>query len=512
MHSRWYLAALVLLFAAYGALYARTVHYEHVWRDVPGLTENPIYEGPWLAGLSASQEGYGPVAYLSHRLDRELYGESPAGHHAHSVVLGALALALVLTLARRWLRDDRKALAVAAVFALHPLQVESIAYVSARGDLLAALFALAALALALRGADQSARRWPWVLLSSAAWLLSLLSSDTYIGLPLALLLIGWSMGRPRAHLVDVCAHGVALAVYLALRSSSVPPTGGHADLAAMLVLPGLWLQYFSIALVPSDLSIVRPLTALWIVPGWLAVLVISLGIGFASRAALGIKTRLMRVALAGASLALVLIGPSAMLAKATGVVADRHACLPLVGYAVAVISAGHWLAVVAPAALRPLHLLAAGLASAFLIATALQIPVWVDAKMLYLNALMIERSSSDAAYGLGLAHVREGNWSFALPYFVQAVDLDPQNAKAWNNIAAGALQQGDYGRAIVAAKRAAAATSSPFRSLHNLAIAHLMLGETREGCDALARALEHDPSSRDVRDQITVHCGAQSPK
>ena len=526
MSSRWYRAALFALFTVYAALYLRTVSYEFVWDDFPALVDNPLYQGPWLGGIRASMhdhvdpslrklssaklahDSYRPVLYLSHRIERELYGKDAGGHHLHNVLVGALALAMVLALARRWLAHDGKALAVAGVFALHPLQVESIAYVSGRGDLLAALFALASLWLALRGADGGSRRWAWMIASTVALVLSMLSKEAYIGVPIALLLIAWSAGRLRVHVADVCAHAVGLAMYLALRLA-MAPAGAQESLAAILILPGLWLQYFSILLSPSDLSIVRPLSSAWVVPGWLALMVVLIGVARLSRRPLDERTQLARQALAGALIALVFIGPSAIVVKIMNVVADRYACLPLVGYAVALVSAGDWSAHVAAASARPLRVLGATLALACLVVTALQVPVWRDPKSLYMNAFMMEPRSSTAAYGLGLAHARLGDWSFAQPLFRRAVELDPRNSRAWNNMAVGALEQGDYVAAIYAAEHAAAVTNAPYRALYNLGAAHLRLGQVREGCSALARALAVNASYSAARELMEQSCGAR---
>ncbi|MEY4580527.1 MAG: hypothetical protein RL701_5230, partial [Pseudomonadota bacterium] len=267
------------ILSTYILLYARAASFAFVWDDLPAVIQNPLYAGSWSAGLAATQhdhldlaqrrlgearpahDSYRPALYLSHRSERALYGTSAAGHHIHNIVLGALAIALVFMLARTWLDDLTKALAVTGVFALHPVQVEPLVYVSGRGDLLSAIFGIISLLTALRGANyagQRMRRVPWLLASTSALVLALLSKEAYIGLPAALLLIAWSQNRLRRHVADVCAHAIGLALYLALRLSMARVTGGHSGLDGALLLPGLWLQYLRITLIPSDLSITRP--------------------------------------------------------------------------------------------------------------------------------------------------------------------------------------------------------------------------------------------------------------
>ena len=97
-----------------------------------------------LAGLAPAHDSYRPVSFLSHRLDVALFGFDPHPRHVHNVALGLLAILLVYFVALSWLSSSTAAIIAAAVFALHPMQVETVAYISARSDLLAGIFGLLA--------------------------------------------------------------------------------------------------------------------------------------------------------------------------------------------------------------------------------------------------------------------------------------------------------------------------------------------------------------------------------
>ncbi|MBM3290561.1 MAG: hypothetical protein FJY92_10450, partial [Candidatus Hydrogenedentes bacterium] len=104
-----------------------------------GLT----WDGVRWAFSTGHAANYHPLTWLSHMADVSLWGMNPAGHHLVSVLLHALNSFLVFMALLRLTGKDREAMAVALLFAVHPLHVESVAWVSERKDLLCAAFMLA---------------------------------------------------------------------------------------------------------------------------------------------------------------------------------------------------------------------------------------------------------------------------------------------------------------------------------------------------------------------------------
>ena len=137
------LALLVATLVAYAPAFgAEFVDYD----DGAYVTQNPdVAGGLTLDGLRwaftvAHSGNWHPLTWLSHMLDVSLFGLEPAGHHAMAVGLHLVNVALCFAAFRVLLRSDLKALGVAALFALHPLRVESVAWVSERKDVLSGVF------------------------------------------------------------------------------------------------------------------------------------------------------------------------------------------------------------------------------------------------------------------------------------------------------------------------------------------------------------------------------------
>jgi protein O-mannosyl-transferase len=199
----WGVRALSLALLAAAVLAA----FGGVTRNGWILVDDPSYvvRNPHVtAGLTAEglrwflREPHGsnwhPVTSLSHMLDAQWFGLEPAGHHATSLalhVLNALLLAVALwRLTRAWWRS----LVVAALFALHPLRVESVAWVAERKDVLSGMFFLLTLwAYAGWAARPS---WPRHALVAAALALGLMAKPMLVTLPFLLLLLdAWPLGR-----------------------------------------------------------------------------------------------------------------------------------------------------------------------------------------------------------------------------------------------------------------------------------------------------------------------------
>ena len=189
-----------VLLAATAAAYAPVLRAGFVnFDDIQYVTGNPAVQGGLsrrglVFACTAMQGFWHPITWLSHELDCELYGLRPEGHHATSLLIH-LATVAVCQAAWTALTGARwRALAIAAMYALHPLHVESVAWIADRKGLLADLFWMTALwgyaryARTLRPGDY--------LLTAAAFLAGLASKSTLLPLPAALLILDfWPLAR-----------------------------------------------------------------------------------------------------------------------------------------------------------------------------------------------------------------------------------------------------------------------------------------------------------------------------
>src|SRR3989454_5694637 len=201
---RWLVPMLIAL--ATFAAFLPTLQNEFVgWDDVTNFLENPDYRGlAWtqLRWMWTTHLGhYIPLTWMTLGLDYLLWGLNPVGYHLTSLLLHTANAVVFFFVVRRLLTralpspsEHGYALAVssgfaALVFAIHPLRVESVAWVTERRDVLSGLFYLLTILLYLRACERGARSRGWYGLSVAAFVLALLSKSMVVNLPVVLLIL-----------------------------------------------------------------------------------------------------------------------------------------------------------------------------------------------------------------------------------------------------------------------------------------------------------------------------------
>jgi hypothetical protein len=194
--------ALVLALVT-AAVYARVVTLDFVdYDDHQYVTENEaVLGGVTLDGLRwvmthAHGGNWHPLTGLSHMLDVELFGTNPVGHHVVNVLLHVLNVVLLYAFLAGTTRRRVPAALVAALFALHPLRVESVAWVSERKDVLSGAFALGTLCM---WAAWDRRGGAWRYLTALVLCgLGLAAKPMLVTLPFVLLLVDvWPLERVR---------------------------------------------------------------------------------------------------------------------------------------------------------------------------------------------------------------------------------------------------------------------------------------------------------------------------
>ncbi len=191
--QQWRIYLFVLLLAAVTILaYRPAWNGGFLWDDDAYVTNNELLTAPdglrriWFSFDSPSQ--YFPLVYTTFRIERALWGLNPAGYHVVNVLLHVANALLVWRLLAR-LRVPGAWLA-GAIFALHPVQVESVAWITERKNVLMGFFFLLTLLTWVEFLDQQTRRrWRLYLLALVLYALALLSKTTACTLPVALLLI-----------------------------------------------------------------------------------------------------------------------------------------------------------------------------------------------------------------------------------------------------------------------------------------------------------------------------------
>ncbi len=184
----------LVLFACTIAVYYPARNGGFLWDDDDYVTKNSLLTAPdglrriWFSLDSPSQ--YFPLVYTTFRIERHLWGLNPSGYHWVNILLHATNAFLVWKLLARL--KVRGAWAAAMIFALHPVQVESVAWITERKNVLMAFFFLLTLHSWIAFSDNEAkRRWIFYVLALASYVLALSAKTTACTLPAAILSILW---------------------------------------------------------------------------------------------------------------------------------------------------------------------------------------------------------------------------------------------------------------------------------------------------------------------------------
>jgi tetratricopeptide (TPR) repeat protein len=419
--------------------------------DVNFLT-NPRYRGlapENLRWMFTDHFGhYMPLTWLTLGLDYVLWGMNPFGYHLSSVLLHSINAALCFALMGRLL--DRAlpehpprarhamALAGALFFSLHPLRVESVAWITERRDVLSGLFFLLSLLAYLKSTDGPSRRL-WIGASLAAFAASLLCKAMGMTLPFVLLILdAWPLRRfererPRTVLIEkapffaLLLAGAALSAW-AQTSAQAVYSYREYPLAQIAGQPGFRVSFYVLkTLLPIGLSplyFYRPVMGAGQVVGWAAVLGLSV--------LLWRRRRDAPAAAAAWAAYLVLIGPVSGFAQAgPHAVADRYsylACLPFAGLFAAAPAFPS-----SPAARRAAGALAAVALALLAGLTVRQCGYWHDSVALWDRAISIEPDVYFSLHNRGTARLAIQDSTGALADFDRAITLNPRYPNPWYN-------------------------------------------------------------------------------
>ncbi|HEX6884364.1 MAG TPA: tetratricopeptide repeat protein [Planctomycetota bacterium] len=480
----------------------------------------------------AHAANYHPLTWLSHMLDVELFGLAPGPHHLVNVGLHALNAVLVLLLARALLGNVWAAAAAAALFALHPLRVESVAWASERKDLLCASFYLATLLAWLRyGRAPSPGRY---LAALGLALLALLAKPMAVTLPGALLLLDlWPLGRldpahpwrarPPANMARLLLEKLPFLVLAALGALSTwlaQEVGGAASgLVAVPLELRAWNAlaacgtYLGQSLWPVRLAVFYPLAALVEEQPRAALLGPALASG-AALVGLGLLAWRLRARapwlLVGWAWFLGLLVPVIGL-KQVGMQAhaDRYTYLPLLALAWSLAGAG-----LALARRRPR--LVPALTGATLLVLALlalrsraQLATWRDTPALFEHALATTEANYVAHAALGNHWIAVGDPARARTHLEAALGIYALEPTALTGLARLELDAGNARAAEALLVRAKQVHASKWVRYH-MGRAKLALGNPEAAAREFAAALELDPSLVDAHynlGQVLFHLG-----
>jgi NADPH:quinone reductase-like Zn-dependent oxidoreductase len=497
-------AAVALLIALTVAVFWGVQHNDFVSYDDPVyVTENPmVREGLTGRGVAYAFTGivasnWQPITVLSHQLDVTLFGVDPRGHHLVNLAFHAVNATLLFWFFRRTTGSIGRSAVVAALFALHPLRVESVAWIAERKDVLSTFFWLLTLIAYARYARKPTGTG--YALVTLLFMLGLMAKSMLVTLPLVLLLLDfWPLRRfpgnsarpgertalalglvkEKAPLVVMSLVISGAAVYsqragAALRSAEAFPLYERVTNAvlsyAMYVVKSFW---------PANLAVFypHPKTAIVLWQVGLAVLVLAAVTVAVLRAAhtrpyLAVGWFWYVVTLVPV-IGLVQIGSQAM--------ADRYSYVPGIGLAVmlvwgtadAVAGSAMWTRVAAAAAII--------VVAALGLQTRAQVRVWRDSETLYRHALRVTNGNYPAHVNLGYILAERGEFAEAARHFESAAEIEPNATEALYNLAGAHYLMGNHGRAAELYRQVLGINPDDPESHAKLALSLMRLGQTRE--------------------------------
>jgi tetratricopeptide (TPR) repeat protein len=407
-----------------------------VYDDKDLVTENPpvraglTREGTVWAFTHAHMGNYVPLAWHSHMADVELFGLDPGAHHAVNALLHAAAVLLLFASLRALTGALGRSAFVAALFAVHPTHVESVAWVSERRDTLSAVFFMLVLLAWERQVRRPARgRYA---LAMAALALGILAKPMLVTLPLLLLALDhWPLGRrePWAALVreklplfGVAAAGAAAAFAAqaaggAVASLAQVPLAARASNALVAAV-----RYVGMTLWPADLAVFYPFD--FALPAW-QVAGAALLLAAATAGALATARTRPYLAVGWAWYLATLLPVLGLVQVGSQALADRYTYLPSIGLGIAAAWGAVDLAGRTPRARAALGVAALALVGVWAVLARAQLATWRSSVALFENALAISGEHPVPLLNLAEAYEDAGRDELARSHYERALALAP---------------------------------------------------------------------------------------
>jgi Flp pilus assembly protein TadD len=533
------LVSLVLV-AATITVFWQVRHYEfidfdddlYVWAN-PNVTAG--LSGRSLVWAFTATEGgnWHPLTWMSHMLDWQIYGMNPGGHHFTSVLFHVANSVLLLLVMTRMTGALWRSAFVAALFALHPLHVESVAWVAERKDVLSTLFWMLTMWTYVRYAERPSRKK--YLLILVAFALGLMAKPMLVTLPFVFLLLDyWPLERFQFGQtgvdVNISAHGetVAKKRQCCARSliwEKIPffALSAVSSIIALLVQSSegavksteqfplkirignaflSYLTYIGKMVSPQGLAVLYP-HAGENLPKWQAV-----GAGVLL---VGVTMAVIRAARRYPYLAVGWFWYLGTLVPVIGLVqvggqalADRYTYVPLIGLFV-ILAWGvsdlcaklHQVRILVPIA-------ATLVVSALAVGSWRQLHYWQDSVTLFEHTLRVTTNNSLIQNNMGVTLTRQGKFEEAVDHFRKSLEIRPNQASTQVNLAVALVDLGKLEEAVTHYAKALELDPNHAGAHNNLGNALVLEGKLDEAAAEFSRALEINPVYAEAYNNLGV--------
>lgn len=505
-------ALAILTLAIYGqVLTHQFINFDddlYLW-DNPTVIEGLTFKGLGWAFTTFQAANWHPVTWISHMIDCQIFGLRAGGHLFVSALIHITNTLLLFFFLNRVTKARWSSALVAAVFALHPLHVESVAWASERKDTLSTFFGLLCLFAYVRYVEKPV--WKRYLLVAIWLVIGLMTKPMLVSWPFGLLLLDywplrriewqvadsvssfakrwWPLIREKLPLFALVAASMVITYIAQLREGAV---------AGLIAAPLLWrlanaivsyAKYVLLSFWPTGLAIIYPssdqIAPVW---QWAGALIFITAI----TVLVFVNARVRPYLITGWLWFLITLVPViGFVQVGSQAMADRYTYVPSIGLFIAIIfGLADMVAerrisnvAIAPGAVAAILLLA------FL--TYAQVNRWRDSETLFRYALSVTTDNRVVQNNLGSALGRQGRHADAIPHFAEALRLKPDYLDALGNMGVALFSLGRGADAIGYYEQA-------IRVKPDSAKMHLELGQ------ALATVGRNDDALREVQGAVDL--------
>ena len=506
--------AILLLIAILVLAYAPATNFPFVnfddneyVTDVPQIQQGLTWDSFMWAMTTMEAAFWHPLTWLSHILDYQLFGLNPAGHHLTNLLLHLANVLLLFGVLHQMTGAVWRSALVAALFALHPLNVESVAWVAERKNVLSTLFWLLAMAAYVGYVKKPV--WQRYVGMMGIFVLGLMAKPMLVTLPCVLLLLDyWPLGRlgkewkelgqrlPRLVVeklplfIPVAAASL-LAIHAQSQAGALPSWEGlplGTRVANAVLSYGLYLKKM---VWPTDLAVFYPHPGNSWEIGSLALAVlllggISLGVGW--------QGRNYRYLVVGWLWYVGTLFPvSGLIQVGSHAMADRYAYVPLMGLFIMLV----WGVAEIGDRVRLRREWLVGAVLCLLVAltvlTRVQLSYWKSTTRLFEHALLVTSNNHLAHNALSVEYMEEKEYGKAIEHLAQALIMYPRYADAHSNLGLALARQGRLEDAKHHYLQAIQIAPNSYAAHNNLGLTLLTTEQVDEAIDHFSRALAINP-------------------
>lgn len=516
----WHRILLLAVLMTTFLLYAKSFSYRFVYDDNYQIVNNdhlsswhslPVYftQKFWSHIPDNGSNLYRPLFLVWLRLNMALFGKNPWPWHVMTVFMHVLVTWLVYLLICKLLKDDLAGLVAAAIFGLHPIHTEVVAWISAVNESLGMALLLLAFLCYLKQKSSPPGRFLWLTFSIAFFSAAVLVKETECVLPLLIVLYELTLGRDSARsvqqssrkpwlrrLIPYCA---VLAAYFVVRAMVMHTAfnPGEASMKeAMLSQPWLVVVYLKMMVWPANLAIMYDFPYIHSAPSWrfaagsAILLICAVAVWKMRKSSSGLVT----FAAGWFVLTLAPALAAFCLAFKSESYHDRYLYLPSFA---AVLFAGAVFCYLTSRPMRfgkPLaYVPAAGLLALMIFATSRQLNYWQNNYALFQHATQIAPQNERAAADFAAELINSGKFQPALQLSQRMMQLHPDSVVPVRPAALAAFLLQDFSLAENYYARAAGLDPKEGQMYFFLGVTRIRLGRYQEAADALHQAMSLSP-------------------